>query len=218
MCGHLQVPMYEVTENRITIDGPMPRTVPGVIARLVRHPFDSVIVRWNWKSAVLSAALRAPIFFFVYLFKPDGLRLAIGAFFLQAGFRVVIGGINGAIIQSFHRVEPAWHAVVTVPLVLASISHFLEFIIQSFYDQQTGVNGRGRAVGISVLVSMTSALFNLFAMRRGALLVRDESQQSIWRDLKRMPWITLEFVSFPLVWRRRRKARRSEASKKSLDE
>jgi len=63
-----------------------------------------------------------------------------------------------------------------------------------------------------VLVSAISAVFNLFAMRRGALLVRDETQQSLWRDLARMPWIAFEFISFPLVWRRRRKARKGTDS------
>ena len=183
---------------------PMPTTVQGVVSRLLRHPFRSIILRWNWKSAVLSAALRAPIFFFVYLFGENGLWLAVGAFAVQAALRLFMGGVNGAIIQSFRRVEPAWHALIAVPLVLASVSHLFEFMVQSIYDYKTGVTGKGSAVAISVLVSVTSALFNLFAMRRGVLLVKDESQQSIWRDLWRMPRITLEFISYPLTWTRRK--------------
>jgi hypothetical protein len=185
-------------------------TVPRVLLSLLRHPIRSLVLRWNWKAAVLSAALRAPIFFFTYVFKKDGLRLAIGAAITQSVFRLIFGGINGAIIQSFSRVEPPWHAVLTVPLVLAAFSHVVEFFVQTAYDHQTGVNGKGKAISISVLVSAISAVFNLFAMRRGALLVKDESQQSIWRDLRRMPWIALEFISFPLVWRRRRKKKRKE--------
>lgn len=185
---------------------PSPRTtVWAVTANLLRHPFNAVILRWNWKSAVLSAALRAPIFFFSYFFKKDGLKLAIGAALTQSVFRMIFGGVNGAIIQSYSKVEPAWHAVLTVPVVLATFSHIVEYFVQSAYDQQTGVNGKGRAIAISVFVSAVSAIFNLFAMRRGALLVKDESQQSIWRDLKRMPWIAFEFLSFPLVWTMRKK-------------
>jgi hypothetical protein len=119
----------------------------------------------------------------------------------------VFGGVNGAIIQSFSRVEPAWHAVLTVPLVLAVFSHVMEFVVQTVYDAQTGVNSKKSAITISVIISVISAVFNLFAMRRGALLVRDESKQSLWRDLKRMPWIVFEFISFPLVWTIRRKKR-----------
>ncbi len=196
--------MAEIAKEIPTPLPVMPTRVFDVIVELIRHPVDAMIIRWNWKSAVLSALLRAPIFFFTYLFNRDGLKLAIGAAAAQSVFRLIFGGVNGAIIQSFSRVEPAWHAVLTVPLILATFSHLIEFVVQTIYDNQTGVDGKGRAIMISVIVSAISAIFNLFAMRRGVLLVKDETQQSIWRDLKRMPWIAFEFISFPLVWRRRR--------------
>jgi hypothetical protein len=175
-------------------------SLSSVFAYVIRHPLETMILRWNWKAAVLSALLRAPIFFFAYLFKKDGLKLAIGAALAQSAFRLAFGGINGAIIQSFSKVEPPWHAVLTVPIVLATFSHLMEFVVQTLYDHQTGAAGRGKAIAISVFVSAVSAVFNLFAMRRGALLVKDESRQSLWRDLVRMPWIIFEFLSFPLVW------------------
>lgn len=175
-----------------------------VLRYLLRHPIETVVWRWNWKAAVLSALLRAPIFFFTYLFKKDGLKLAVGAAIAQSVFRFVFGGVNGAIIQSFSKVEPPWHAVLTVPIMLAVFSHLVEFGVQTVYDNQTGVTGKGKAITISIIVSAISAVFNLFAMRRGALLVKDESEQSLWFDLKRMPWLALEFISFPLVWTWRR--------------
>ena len=171
-----------------------------VFKYIVRHPIEMLVLRWNWKAAVLSALLRAPIFFVTYVFKKDGLKLAIGAAVAQSIFLFIFGGVNGAIIQSFSKVEPAWHAVLTVPLVLAAFSHLIEYVVQTMYDNQTGVNGKGKAIAVSIIISAISAIFNLFAMRRGALLVKDESEQSIWRDLKRMPWLALEFISFPLIW------------------
>ena len=185
----------------------------AVAVGILRHPIDTLIYRWNWKAAVLSALLRAPIFFFTYLFNKNGLQLAIGAAMAQAGFRLIFGGVNGAIIQSFSRVEPAWHAVLTVPVVLASFSHVVEYFVQTAYDNRNQVDGKGRAIAISIVVSAISAIFNLFAMRRGALLVKDESQQSIWRDLKRMPWLAFEFLSFPLVWTIRKKNNTKKHSK-----
>ncbi|HXF43506.1 MAG TPA: hypothetical protein VNK26_07180 [Pyrinomonadaceae bacterium] len=179
---------------------------------VIKHPIETAIIKWNWKAAVLSALLRAPIFFFSYFFKKDGLKLALGAALAQSVFRFLFGGVNGAIIQAFSRVEPAWHAVLTVPIVLAVMSHIIEFAVQTVYDHQMGVQGRWRAILISIAVSAVSAVFNLFAMRRGALLVKDESKQSLWRDLKSMPWIILEFLSFPLVWTyRRSRSRRANA-------
>ena len=196
-------------EQPETDDDSMPTSVGAVTADLIRHPINTLFWRWNWKAAVLSALLRAPIFFFSYLFKKDGLKLALGAAVAQSIFRLIFGGVNGAIIQSFSKVEPAWHAVLTIPLILAAASHLIEYVVQAFYDSQTGGVGGGRAILVSVLVSAVSAVFNLFAMRRGALLVKDESQQSIWRDLWRMPWLALEFISFPLVWTYRKSKKRT---------
>ncbi len=196
--------MIEPMDEKDAAEASPRTTVIGVTSQLFRHPIDTLIWRWNWKAAVLSALLRAPIFFFSYIFKKDGLKLAVGAAVAQSIFRLIFGGVNGAIIQSYSRVEPAWHAVLTVPLILATFSHLVEFVVQTNYDKQTGVSGGGRAVAVSILVSVISAVFNLFAMRRGALLVKDESQQSFWRDLWRMPWLALEFISFPLIWTWRR--------------
>ena len=196
--------MVELEKDPAILAPILPSKVIGVTTQLFKHPFDTLVVRWNWKAAVLSVVLRAPIFFFTYLFKKDGLKLAIGATLVQSLFRFIFGGVNGAIIQSYSRVEPAWHAVLTVPIILAALSHVIEFGVQTMYDNQTGVYGKGNAIAASVVVSAVSAVFNLFAMRRGALLVKDETQQSIWRDLTQMPWIALEFISFPLVWTRKK--------------
>jgi hypothetical protein len=74
----------------------------------------------------------------------------------------------------------------------------------------TGTTGKTAAVLLSVLASIISGGFNLFAMRRGVLLVKDESQQSFWHDIKQMPWIVFELVSFPLVWTMKRNKRQDE--------
>lgn len=169
-------------------------SIGGVLKHLLNHPLDSVILRWNWKSAFLSALLRAPIFFFAY--QKEGLGLAIGAASAQFLVRTAFGGIYGAIIQAFSKVDPAWHALLTVPLVLASLSHLIEFIVQTFYDFYYGSTSGNKAILVSIIISALSAVFNLFAMRRGALLVKDEQQQSLWKDLKSFPYITFELIVF----------------------
>ena len=191
-------------------NSPLLFRVVDVLRYIVRHPIEVLVRRWNWKAAVLSALLRAPIFFFSY-FRKDGLKMAIGAAGAQSIFRIIFGGANGSIIQSFSKVEPAWHAVLTVPLVLATFSHLIEFAVQTAFDGQTGAASKGTAILLSVVVSALSAIFNLFAMRRGALLVKDEQEQSIWRDLTRMPKLAAEFVSFPLIWTWRRSRKKAAA-------
>jgi hypothetical protein len=182
-----------------------------ITAYLLRHPLRGMILRWNWKAASLSALLRASIYLTAY-FK-HGFAEAVGVTLALSVFRFLFGGVNGAIIQSYRRVQPAWHAVLTVPLLLAAMSHVMEFIVLTGYDAVFGTVGKKNAILISVVVSIISAIFNLFAMRRGALIVRDESMQSFWRDLVRMPWLIFEFISFPLVWTYKRKRAKLRSKK-----
>jgi len=186
------------------------RTIYGAAFEILRHPFRTLVLNWNWKSAIISSVLRAPIFFAAYLATKQGFRMALGAMAIQFIFRAVTGGTNGSIIQSFSKVEPAWHAVVTIPFILTIVMHVGEWILQSSYDSVTGTTGKTTAVLISIMASVVSGGFNLFAMRRGILLVKDESQQSFWRDIKQMPWIVFELVSFPLVWTMKRSKRQDE--------
>jgi hypothetical protein len=171
-------------------------TVGGVTGYLVHHPLNAVLWRWNWKAGLLSALMRSLIFLGAYLWKKEALWLAIGAMLAQFVFRMLFGGINGALIQAYTKVEPAWQAVLTVPLVLAFVSHIIEYVVQTAYDNYAGTSGKGKAIVASVIVSAISAVFNLFAMRRGALLVKDEKQQSLFKDLKKFPLITTQFIFF----------------------
>ena len=138
-----------------------------ITAYLLRHPLRGIILRWNWKAASL-ALLRASIYLTAY-FK-HGFAEAVGVTLAGLSvFRFLFGGVNGAIIQSYRRVQPAWHAVLTVPLLLAAMSHVMEFIVLTGYDAVFGTVGKKNAILISVVVSIISAIFNLFAIRRGAL-------------------------------------------------
>ena len=92
----------------------------------------------------------------------------------------------------------------------------MEFVVLTGYDAVFGSIPKKNAILISIVVSIISAIFTLFAMRRGALIVRDESMQSFWRDLIRMPWLIFEFISFPLVWTYKRKRAKVRAAKTQL--
>jgi hypothetical protein len=80
--------------------------------------------------------------------------------------------------------------------LLPAISTIIEFTLHSLNNDKK----KGLAIMISISFSIMSALFNLFAMRRNALLVKDKDQQSFLRDMARMPAIVLEFLLFPFVW------------------
>lgn len=163
---------------------------------LRRNP--SLFIRyWNYKGAILSGLLRAPIFLITYLVGKEGLKLAIGAALVQFVYRFVFAGISGALIQSFRRVEPAWKALLTILLAVPLVSHLFEFVFQAGFAYLTGTSDHtDEAIVRSVCVSIISALFTLFIMRRNVMIVGEEGSKSLFHDIVRLPILIFDFIAF----------------------
>jgi hypothetical protein len=164
-----------------------PGRVADVFKDLARHPVRYLILRWNWKTAAGTEGLRGTIFFFTSL--PDGLTTALMSLGRDALFRVPLGGAYGSLTQAFRNAEPQWAAMTTVFVLLPAISHVIEYLVHS-------VGGTPRlelAILISISFSGLSAVFNLYAMRQGALVVEEGNPQSFRDDVKRLPRIYYEF-------------------------
>ncbi len=180
-----------------------PDTLQSVWANIRRNPAE-ILARWNYKAAFLSATMRASIFLATYLqfagkdaSAKENLATAFGAAAAQFVFRFFYAGLNGSVVQSLRVVEPTWKALLTIMLVIPAVSHLLEFIVQHSYAALTGTTqNTDEAIVRSICVSIISALFNLFAMRRGVFLVRVEESKSIWGDAKHVPAVVAEFVAF----------------------
>ena len=162
-------------------------TLAAVGADLLRHPLR-LVLRWNWKSAVVSAVIRAAIFFTANL--PSGRAAAWAAFSTEIWFRLATSGFYGGLTQELGRVEPEWQGMLAATIALPLISHALELCVHA-------VRGTP-ALLLSVLASMAftvlSTSFNVFAMRRGALVIGSGSQP-LHRDLLRMPRLIAGFVA-----------------------
>lgn len=179
----------EVVEN-----SPAPHRVVDVFRYLVRHPVEMLIYRWNWKAALFSGLLRSLIYLFTHL--KEGWRAALGAMSVEFFFRLIVSGASGSLVQSFHNAQPVWLATLCVMIMLPAFSHMIEFTLHTL----NGDVNKGKAIAISITFSILSAIFNLFAMRRDALLVKDDRAQSLGQDLIQLPKIVGEFMFFPLVW------------------
>jgi hypothetical protein len=140
---------------------------------------------WNWKSAVISAAMRGPIFFFATL--SFGLRAAAMSLLLDASFRTVLAGFMGAATQALRYVQPTWIAAITVVVAMPVVNHTIEYFVHR-NNMRVGV-----AMAISIGFSMISGAFELFAMRRGTLVVTEHSH-SLGHDILRFPWLLADFV------------------------
>ena len=180
----------------------------GEALRGVWHNPTQLVRHWNYKGAIMSGSLRAPIFLITYLVGRESIKLALGAALVQFIFRFLFAGIGGAVIQAFRRVEPAWKALLAILLIVPVISHIFEYFVQIGFTYYTE-SGDHTDVAIlrSICISILSALFSLFIMRRNVLIVGDAESKSIWSDLARFPVLIFDFMAFiPLelikMWRR----------------
>src|SRR5262245_32173581 len=177
----------------------LPVTVPEALADLLLNPWRRLLLRWNWKTALLSACVRGTIFFLANI--GAGLGAAIGAMGVEAALFATLAGFYGAMAQAFRRAQPAWAATITVMALMPTINHSLEYVLH----YASGTEKLAAGVAASISLSILSAVFNLFAMRRGVLIVGDE-RASLIDDLRRMPRVVFDFVlAAPrALWRMKR--------------
>jgi hypothetical protein len=161
-------------------------TVPAALAGLLINP-GRLLLSWNWKTALLSACVRGMIFFVSNL--GAGLGEAIAAMAVEAALFATLAGFYGALAQSFRHARPAWAATMTVMILLPAVNHTLEYALHNVNDTEKIAAGVAASISLSIL----SAMFNLFAMRRGVLIVGDE-KASLIDDLRRMPRVVFDFV------------------------
>ena len=204
-CGTPQVIEQHDGIREVVEVSPAPHRVIDVFRYLVRHPVEMLIWRWNWKAALFSGVLRSMIYLFTHL--KVGWRAALGAMSVEFFFRLVVSGASGSLVQSFHNAAPVWLATLCVMIMLPAFSHMIEFTLHTL----NGDVNKGKAIVISISFSILSAIFNLFAMRRDALLVKDARAQTLGQDLVRLPKIVGEFMFYPLVWLWRRNKAKAAA-------
>ena len=193
-CGTLQTIERHDGVSEVVENSPAPHRVIDVFRYLVRHPIEMLVWRWNWKAALFSGVLRSMIYLFTHL--KEGWRAALGAMSVEFFFRLVVSGASGSLVQAFHNAAPVWLATLCVMIMLPAFSHTIEFTLHTL----NGDVNKGKAIIISITFSIVSAIFNLFAMRRDALLVKDARAQTLGQDLVKLPKIVGEFMFYPLIW------------------
>lgn len=171
----------------------MASSVSGVFRQILSSPLQMVVLRWNWKSALFSSSIRASIFFFANL--SAGLQAAGGAMTAEFAYRAAFAGFYGSLTQSFRHAQPAWKANLVALFLLPGISHAIEYAVHSWRGTPN--------LKTSILSSMTftalATLYNLYAMRRGALVVGDGGN-SVLDDLRRTPRLIAGFLAAGPQW------------------
>ena len=159
----------------------------GVLLALIGSP-QRLLLLWNWKSALLSVALRGPIFLVATFHR--GWRSVAAALLTESIFCVVTAGFYGAVIQIFRDAQPEWLTIMFLTLIIPSMFQVLEYWMHWLRHTP-----HLRPAEItSILVSAISAWFNWYAMRRGTLLVGGEGRP-LAADLRRLPILIAAFLS-----------------------
>jgi hypothetical protein len=173
-----------------------PMTVGAAFLALLKNPVNSLVRRWNWKSALLSPIFRSQIFLAVNL--TSGWKAALGAMAAEFAYRSLSAGFYGAMTQAFRDAEPAWMAAMTVTVLLPAVSHSLELLVHWY----RGTPHLWASITASVGFTAVSTAFNWYAMRHGVFVV-GEGSASLGADLRRIPCVLAGFVAAgPVaVWR-----------------
>src|SRR5262245_3666478 len=87
-----------------------------VLQRIVLDPNETLLRRWNWKSALMSSLIRGTIFFSTNL--RFGLDAAAGAMLAEFCLRAVTSGFCGSLTQAFRAVTPPWKGMLAVLVLL----------------------------------------------------------------------------------------------------
>jgi hypothetical protein len=158
--------------------------VSAILADVLRHPVRHFITNWNWKASLTSAICRGVIFY--ALNTPAGLDWATRAMVTEFAFRAAASGVLGSLTQALRFGQPRYAAL----LILPGIGHLAEYIVH----RQAGTPRLAASVIASIAFSVLTTAFNLFAMRRGVLIV-GPGRQSLRADLARLPALIVAFVA-----------------------
>src|SRR5581483_1163910 len=168
-------------------------TVSEALGTIAKNPAEMLVRRWNWKSALFSSTLRALVFLFANL--AAGWHAAVGAGLAEFLYRGISAGFYGAITQALREAEPEWMACVAAMVILPLVSHSIEAAIHILRGTPKIIT----SIVSSAIFTTISTLFNVYAMRRGALVTGDGGD-TIAGDLRRVPGLIWGFVAAGPRW------------------
>jgi hypothetical protein len=167
-----------------------------VLGTMVRRPVRTLMPVWSWKSAGISALLRATTFFATNL--KAGEFDAVRAGLVEAVFAVFAAGVMGAVSQRLRLAVPAWKTAVVVWLAMPLAMLLAQFGVHTL--ARTPHLGTGLVA--SFCFAAVASSFSWYAMRNGALLGGD-AETSLAHDMRHLPRIVLGYLMVVprAVWR-----------------
>jgi hypothetical protein len=146
-----------------------------------------LVREWNWKAALFSAALRAPIFF-ISDHHADAEHATL-AMLTEAVFAAGLGGFLGSFIQRLRDARPRWATALVMLMVIPAFLIAAQYVVHTWVSPQ---KIRGSLIA-SFLLAALSTGFNWFAMEQGAILT-DGQADTLGHDLQHIPLIIYRFL------------------------
>jgi hypothetical protein len=159
-----------------------------LVAALSCLAVQTFFYSWNWKAALLSASLRAPLFLVATL--RHGLRAISIAVLVEALYSAFMSGCFGAFVQKMRNARPLWASALLIVAVLPALLLWFDYRLHLYTGMPNLKGGMWAAATLCVL----SSLFNWYLMKHGNLLV-GRSGRPFVSDLKRMPGMVFDFVA-----------------------
>jgi hypothetical protein len=164
-----------------------PISVWEALRALLRNPWRCFVLRWNGKAAMLSAMFRGGIFLAASMKSHHAGRTS--GVLAEAMFGAVSAGFFGTLTQALRFAGPGWLA----ELLLAGIFPLLFQVGDFYFHASLGTQVFRIGMIASAVFTALSSAFNLYIMRRGTLLVGEESNPFA-EDLGALPRLALSFV------------------------
>jgi hypothetical protein len=176
------------TENLLKEEIAANPSIVEALRGICRWPGKNLLRLWNWKSVLLSSVVRALIFFTANL--ASGYVAALAAMMHEFVIRAAFAGFYGGLIESFRSARPRWAASLIVLFGLPLLNHAAEFLIHWL----SGTPNWKAGILASILFTVLSTSFNLFAMRRN-FFIAGSGGKSLWVDLKMTPRLVLAYAA-----------------------
>lgn len=156
--------------------------------RLRSYTAEVVSLRFfNWKIGLTSAVFRGVMFFATT--AGAGWRTALSAALVEAAYRGIVSGLEGALLEAVAPLVPVWLAGLLASFAISAAVIGVEYAIHA----ARGTPNLNASTAVSLATTSLFTLFNWFAMGRG-LLLTGARRASLRDDLRRVPGVAWDFL------------------------
>ena len=145
---------------------------------------------WNWKCALMSAAIRSLVYLAAMARSGPQARLALVA--VEMAYVTLTAGLYAGMQQRALSLRSRFFGNLIIVVGVPGLAQFLDWLTH----RAVGPAAPPRAIVAASVFTLVSALFHLHIMRRGVFLT-GHTGRTLADDFRRMPRLVLDFVVRP---------------------